>query len=214
MQKTESSQSGVLARSGKAQFGRGLPTWKFWPLLAALILLGAAGVSESARFLVVDKPEHADAILVLAGETNQRPARALQLVSEGYAPRIILDVPDWSQFYDRSEMQIAQEWAAKQAHPITICPIHGLSTKDESRDVAKCIKAAGVHDILIVTSDFHTRRSLSIFRHELPGYKFGVAAAYDSTQFGVNWWQHREWAKTNFYEWTRLLWWELIDRWF
>ena len=31
--------------------------------------------------------------------------------------------------------------------------------------------------------------------------------------FGIQWWQHREWAKTNLYEWLRLAWWGLIDRW-
>ena len=35
----------------------------------------------------------------------------------------------------------------------------------------------------------------------------------DPREFGVRWWRHREWAKTNFYEWLRLAWWELIDRW-
>jgi hypothetical protein len=29
----------------------------------------------------------------------------------------------------------------------------------------------------------------------------------------VQWWQHREWAKVNFEEWSKLIWWELVDRW-
>ena len=42
---------------------------------------------------------------------------------------------------------------------------------------------------------------------------FSVAAAHDPREFGVNWWQHREWAKTNFNEWMKLVWWEAVDRW-
>jgi hypothetical protein len=40
-----------------------------------------------------------------------------------------------------------------------------------------------------------------------------VAAAYDPNEFGVQWWRHRQWAKVDFDEWLRLIWWELVDRW-
>jgi uncharacterized SAM-binding protein YcdF (DUF218 family) len=182
--------------------------------VVALIAFLLAAALGSGRFLVVDEPKHADVILVLAGETNLRPQRALELAAQGYAGRILVNVPDWSRYYDHSEVDLAREWARAQRFPVTICPTHGLSTKEEARDTARCLDAAGAHSVLIVTSDFHTRRALSTLRRELPGHDFAVAAAYDPTQYGVNWWQHRQWTKTTFYEWTRLLWWEIIDRWF
>jgi uncharacterized SAM-binding protein YcdF (DUF218 family) len=67
--------------------------------------------------------------------------------------------------------------------------------------------------VLIVTSDFHTRRSLSIFRHELRGKSLSTAAAHDYAQFGTHWWAHRQWAKTCVDEWMRLIWWEAVERW-
>jgi uncharacterized SAM-binding protein YcdF (DUF218 family) len=185
---------------------------RFWPL-AVFFVLWAACVG-SGRFLVVDEPRQADVILVLAGETEMRPARALQLAAQGYAGRVIVNVPDWSRIYDRSELDLAREWAKAQGASVSICPTHGLSTKDEARDTGRCLEEAHAHSVLIVTSDFHTRRALSTLRRELPGYDFGVSAAYDPREFGVNWWRHRQWTKTNFYEWNRLLWWELVDRWF
>jgi uncharacterized SAM-binding protein YcdF (DUF218 family) len=183
-------------------------------LWSVVVLAGCAAVFASARFLLIDEPRHADAILVLAGETNVRLTRAVQLAAEGYAPRVIMDVPDWTRFYGRSELDLAREWARTQPVPITICPTHGLSTKDEAREAGVCLDAAQARSTLIITSDFHTRRALSILRHELPSHQFSVAAAYDPTEFGVKWWQHRQWTKTNFYEWTRLVWWEFVDRWF
>ncbi len=63
----------------------------------------------------------------------------------------------------------------------------------------------------MVTSDYHTRRALSIFRHELPQYQFSVAAAHDPQQFGISWWKHRQWAKLNFDEWIRAVWWYGVD---
>jgi hypothetical protein len=47
----------------------------------------------------------------------------------------------------------------------------------------------------------------------LPEYDFEIAAALDSRTFGVNWWEHREWAKTTLLEWSKLIWWEVVDRW-
>ena len=71
----------------------------------------------------------------------------------------------------------------------------------------------GGKSVLIVTSDFHTRRALSIFRREVPGYDYSVAAARDEPQFGVKWWTHRQWAKTFVDEWLRLIWWKAVDQW-
>lgn len=209
---------GSLQSPGVVQKGSGVPktvSTRAWALAAFVGLSLFAGIAgyEGAQFLVVNDAKPADVILVLAGGADARPARALELAAGGYAPRIVVDVPDRSQFYGRSELDLAREWAAKQAVAVEICPIHGLSTKEEASDVRPCLTAAHAHRVLIVTSDFHTRRAFSTLRRELPSYEFAIAAAYDPTQFGVRWWQHREWTKTTFYEWTRLIWWEIIDRW-
>lgn len=183
-------------------------------LILALLVLWA--ISESGKFLVVDDPQQADAILVLAGETESRPARALELLQRGYASRIILDVPQNTRLFGASAPQLAQTWinAQPQAQALNICPITGLSTKAESFESAACLRRARVHSVLLVTSDFHTLRARSIYRKEQPEFAFSVAAAHDSEQFGVRWWRHRQWAKTNLDEWFRLLWWESVDRWF
>jgi uncharacterized SAM-binding protein YcdF (DUF218 family) len=183
-------------------------------LILALLLLWA--ISESGKFLVVDDPQKGDAILVLAGETENRPARALELLESGYASRIILDVPQNARLFGASAPQLAQAWinAQPRAQALSVCPITGLSTKAESFESAACLRRAGARAVLIVTSDFHTRRARNIYRKEQPEFTFSVAASHDSEQFGVRWWQHRQWAKTNLDEWFRLLWWEGVDRWF
>src|SRR5215470_4207302 len=154
-------------------------------------------------------------MLVLAGETEQRPARALDLLKEGYASQIIFDVPADPKVYGSTYVQLAQQWAAAQpqSSQLSICPIHGLSTKAESFEAADCLRKFGAKSVLLVTSDFHTRRSLSIFHKEAPEWMFSVAAAYDDTQFGQQWWRHWQWAKTNVDEWLRMFWWEGVDRW-
>jgi DUF218 domain len=186
--------------------------------LRIVVLLGLALwlIAESGRVLVVDHPLRADVILVLAGETDHRPTRGLELLSQGYASRLVLDVPADGKVYGSTLVELAKRWADSlpQASSIIVCPIHGLSTKAEALDASECLRNVGGSSTLLVTSDFHTRRALSVFRRRIPARPFGVAASYDSTQFGVQWWRHRQWAKTNLDEWLRLLWWQLVDRWF
>ena len=193
------------ARAGKR-------VWIVAVVLAALILELAA---NAGRILVVDAPERADVILVLAGETEHRPARALELLSQGYGRRVMIDVPAAAKTYGYTEVELARKYVhdLPQAASVEICPIEGLSTKDESHDAERCLAHEEGKRILIVTSDFHTRRALSIFRHEVRGKSFSTAAAYEDTQFGARWWTHRQWAKTCLDEWLRLVWWSAVDRW-
>jgi DUF218 domain len=188
---------------------------KLWAALAVVFLLVALLLSTSGAFLIVNDPQHADVIVALAGETDRRPARALGLLGAGYAPIVLLDVPAGAKIYDQQTIDIAKSYVNNlpERGRIAICPIVGLSTKTEAQDVARCLgKTVGKH-ILLVTSDYHTRRALSTFKHELKDQEISVAAASDPSQFGNAWWKHRQWAKINFDEWIRLMWWEVVDRW-
>jgi hypothetical protein len=179
----------------------------------ALLLLGLA--AEAGSFLVVDAPRPSDLIVVLAGETDKRPERALELLAQGYGRRIVLDVPTNAKIYEFTQIQLAQKYVQDlpQAASVSVCPIDGLSTKEESKDAEKCLSRAGGKRVLIVTSDFHTRRALNVFRHEIPEYEYSVAAARDGGKFGVNWWTHRQWAKIFVDEWLRFIWWKTVDQW-
>jgi uncharacterized SAM-binding protein YcdF (DUF218 family) len=187
---------------------------------ALLITVAAFGILtalalNAGRMLVIDEPRTSDVILVLAGETEQRPARALQLLGEGYTRKIVIDVPAEGKIYEFSPLQLARRYVEDlpQKASISLCPIEGLSTRDEVRNAEPCLAREGAKSVLIVTSDFHTRRALHIFQKEIPGISSSVAAARDSTQFGIRWWAHRQWAKTFLDEWLRLIWWECVDQW-
>jgi len=189
---------------------------RFW--IFAFVLPAALAVAlavDAGSILVVDAPERSDAIVVLAGETDRRPARGLQLLDQGYGRHVVLDVPAGTEIFGFEEVQLATKYAQDrpEAASVRVCPIFGLSTRDESHDVANCLAQVEGTRVLIVTSDFHTRRALSIFRHEVHGKTFSIAAARDDTQFGTRWWTHRQWAKTCADEWLKLLWWNAVDRW-
>jgi len=182
-------------------------------ILGALLFLGA--LAGGGRVLVINRPGPADVIVVLAGEAEQRPERGLELLRQGYAPRLLMDVPGNARVYQWNQIELAQRYVQQlpQAAAISICPITATSTKGEVQDMQRCLENVDARTILLVTSDFHSRRALSTFGKLLPRYRYEVVAVSDPREFGVNWWQHREWAKTALVEWAKLIWWEAVERW-
>ena len=71
-----------------------------------------------------------------------------------------------------------------------------------------CLEQLGVRNIIIVTSEFHTRRARFIFRRVLAGSGIvsRIHPAYDETYWDVHWWRRRRWAKTFLEESLKLLW--------
>src|SRR5271167_2304366 len=96
-----------------------------------IVALSAA----SGRFLVVNQPRKSDVMIVLAGETDRRPARGLELLDQGYASRLILDVPAEARIYQWNQLEIARKYVEglPRAGAITVCPIYGHSTRDEAQ---------------------------------------------------------------------------------
>jgi len=180
-------------------------------LIVIAVLLGR----HAARFLVVDNRQKSDAIVVLAGETSLRPALGLELLREQMGSRLFLDAEAAERIYDQPLTEIAERYvnSLPEAKQISVCSIAGFSTAAETADVSRCIGGTGAHRVLIVTSDYHSRRALMIFSRRLPQYQWSIAAAHNPAAFGDAWWRHREWAKTTFDEWTKLIWWEAVDRW-
>ena len=105
-------------------------------LLVLLVLLLALA-SQGARFLVVDAPQHSDAIIVLAGETYNRPAHAVELLRQGMASRIFIDVEGTELIYDQPRTDIAQRYinSLPEKDRVAVCPITGLSTYGETDEL-------------------------------------------------------------------------------
>jgi uncharacterized SAM-binding protein YcdF (DUF218 family) len=182
-----------------------------------LVTTGGILLHGAGTFLVLDNPTRSDIIVVLSGDIGDaRFLHGLNLMRSGYSQELILDAPDWVE-YGRTSSDLAREYiqtvAPENASHLHVCSFKGDSTLLELREVTKCVHtiAPGAKTAIIVTSDFHTRRALSVAQHALPEYRWAVAAAPDVRWFGTAWWQHREWAKTTLGEWERLCWWMMID---
>ena len=190
-------------------------------LVPGMVILSIAAfvALQLGEFLVVNHPENSDVIVVLAGDHNDtRYWRGLELLHAGYGHRMVVDVPA-GKVYGRTFSQYAADFVAQSEgdmkSQISLCTIQNDSTVQESAEVTRCLTQMypESRSALIVTSDFHTRRALLIFRSRITRYRWSVAAANDPSIFGKSWWRHREWAKTCILEWQKLVWWTLFESW-
>lgn len=188
-------------------------------LMIAVLAVCAFIFLQPGRFLIVNNPEKSDAIVVLGGDSaDQRYWRGMELLRAGYARHMFVDATTGIT-YGHSFVDLAKDYVAHtagaNAAQVSVCPIVGDSTKIEAQQVNACLQTMQPppQSVIIATDDYHTRRALSIFRTELPQYRWTAAAARAEFLFGLPWWKNREWAKTYLTEWEKLFWWELVDRW-
>lgn len=181
-------------------------------VLALALVAALAG-----HILVVEKPCPADVIVVIGGEGNLRVQRGLELLRKGYAPGLVLTARTTWRLFGWTEADLAQRFVEQLepalAQRISVVKITAQCTWEEAVEVGEFLAQTGARSALLVTSQYHSRRALSIFRRMLPGMECGIIAVPEPSLFSVHWWQHREWAKCTFQEWTRLLWWLALERW-
>ena len=184
-------------------------------LLLLLVVIVAAGLifrhsilAALGSYLVkTDSPEKADVGLVLAGDgEGNRILEAAQMVRRGYVSQMLVSGP--SGLYGYHECDLAIPFAVKAGYPESYF-LHfendARSTQDEARDAIARLRQMGVHKVLLVTSDYHTRRSGKIYRTAAPDLQFVVVAAPDRYFTAGGWWHNRQGEKIAFNEWVKTL---------
>jgi uncharacterized SAM-binding protein YcdF (DUF218 family) len=183
-------------------------------LLALGVLLLLAGLCYRswlplpALFLVAaEDPTRADAILVLGGDVNgYRTQMAAELVGQGYAPVAIVSGNNW--YYGLWECEVAIDYAVRNGQPREVFEpfrVTATSTDEEVQQIYAEAQRRNLGSMLVVTSNFHTRRTGILFRrHQPEGIDVRIVAAPDRYFLPQQWWWHRESRKTLFYEWVKL----------
>jgi len=175
--------------------------------IAVLVFLFHAPLlSALGRYLVLeDAPQKADAVVVLSGDSwGHRVMKGGELVRAGFAPVAVVSGPDGE--YGNHECDLAIPFAVKAGYPESYF-LHAehkaRSTVEEAEDLAPLLHGKGYRKILLVTSNYHTRRSAAVFRRAIPDIEFVVIAAPDQFFNPDSWWQVREARKTFLYEWEK-----------
>jgi uncharacterized SAM-binding protein YcdF (DUF218 family) len=184
-------------------------------LAAACLLLLAFRHAGSA--LVVNSPQRSDVILVLAGDSNdERYWKALSLLRTGYAAHVLIDARSGAMAYGRTVPELTEDFIRRTTGDlpgrVSVCPTTGDSTLLELKSALTCLERLAPLSVIVVTSDYHTRRALSISRKQLPRYTWTAAAADSGLLSQPKWWTERSVAKDVFVEWQRLAWWETVER--
>ena len=166
--------------------------------LTLLYLLRVPILSGLAHWLNVDaQPVHADAIFLLNGEENTRPLHAAALWRDGYAPRIVV-----AHANEGPAIGLVRENVTDLA--TDLMQLHGVprdaitvlrmgdgitSTAEEAAAFAAYARAHDVDTVLVVTSDFHGRRSRWVFQREVPA-EILMSTTPDWQFDETNWWKH------------------------
>ena len=158
-----------------------------------------------ALLVNAETPSHADVIVVLAGDPHgNRILRGAELVKQGYAPKVLVSGPGGA--YDLHECDLAIPFAVRRGYPAAWfipVPHCGHSTEEEGHALFPVLQQMRAHTVIVVTSDYHTRRALRTLSAQWPGIDVRMIAARDEFFSPYGWWQTREGRKTFLLEWTK-----------
>jgi uncharacterized SAM-binding protein YcdF (DUF218 family) len=174
-------------------------------VLAGILFHGPIFSGLGSYLVHQDQPKQADLAFVLAGDaTGNRVLRAAELVRQGYVPKVVVSGP--SGVYGLYECDLAIPFAIRAGYPESYF-IHfehdAHSTQEEAVNAASELKKLGAKHVLLVTSDYHTRRAGRILRAAAPDIDFTVVAAPDPYFSPAGWWHNREGRKTFLFEWEK-----------
>lgn len=179
--------------------------WKFKIVLILLILFIAWVVCAPllAKNLIIEKPlEKADAILVLSGSSvyKERTQEAAILYKKGVAPRVLLTddggYAGWSHKERRNPPFVYLARQSLIAHGVAEEDIETLEpqvtgTIWEARNLKAKVEKEDWSTVLLVTSSYHTRRTLKTFTEIIGGrVNIGISASPtgDQTPTPFTWW--------------------------
>lgn len=159
----------------------------------------------AGNFWVVDQSaDSADAIVILDDDDYQadRATRAAELYKDGRAPRVIASgrfLRPYASIADFEARDLADRGVPMNA--IVRLTHRATNMREEAFAISQLLSSSGWKRVLLVTSNYHTRRSRYICERAFPeGTFLHVVAAPDSEYDPNRWWQNRVGAKIFLHE--------------
>lgn len=160
----------------------------------------------AASLLITSVPlERADVIVVLSGSAAyvERTELAARLYAAGRAEKIVLTNDDrrggWLSaeqrnpfYYERARWELQRQGVPASKIEVVLPPVKG--TLDEALALRKYAESNGVTSMLLVTSAYHSRRALWVFRRVFADSRVAVGLEAVSpgwqTPRPATWWIH------------------------
>ncbi|OFV82930.1 MAG: hypothetical protein A3D93_05975 [Acidobacteria bacterium RIFCSPHIGHO2_12_FULL_67_30] len=167
-------------------------------LLGTLYLFRAPLLRAFADCWVVDEElEKADALVVLGGDSVQgdRVRHAVGLFHQGWAPKVVLSGGPLRA--DLSEADLMEKDALRQGVPAASLIVFrhpATNTLHEALALRPLLAQHNFRKVIVVTSNFHTRRARRVFRVvcEKDGLPVRVSASPDLRFHPDRWWRERD----------------------
>ena len=179
-------------------------------LLGVYVFSGQLLAAAGNLLIEDDGPRQADAIVVLGGDRyGDRTLKGAELAKEGYAPFVIVSGPPSLIGYESAE---EIQFAEQHGYPASLfrevhLPDEAESTRTEEDFLGNYVKEHGIKSILLVTSNFHTRRAVKLWRRENPSIAAAVVPSVDPQRYFTpqTWWKTRPGQKIFFMEWSKTI---------
>lgn len=174
-------------------------------VVAILYLVRVPLLRFAGEFWIVDDaPESSDVIIVLSGDNYDavRAARAAALFRAAMAPHVVATGRSLRSYATTTDL-MKRDLADHGVPATAIIPLthRADNTRDEAVAVSEFVASHHWKKILLVTSNYHTRRSEYIYERTLPpGTQLRVISAPDIEYDPQSWWRTREGLKIFFHE--------------
>jgi uncharacterized SAM-binding protein YcdF (DUF218 family) len=155
-------------------------------------------------WVVDDSASQADALIVLSDDDfiGSRAAKAADLYHEGRAPIIVASGRMMRPYAGVGEL--IQRDLTDRGVPTSAIQIYrhnARDTIDEAQTLRSLVVQKNWRHVVIVTSNYHTRRARYIFQKVFPlGVQVDVAAAKDPDFDVSDWWEHKAGIKVFLHE--------------
>jgi uncharacterized SAM-binding protein YcdF (DUF218 family) len=168
----------------------------FAALLFVVYLVRRPILTAVGEYWIIDDPaSQADALIILSDDdfVGSRAAKAADLYHEGRAPHIVASGRMLRPYAGVGELM--QRDLTDRGVPTSAIEIYrhnAADTLDEAQTFRSLVVTKKWHHVVIVTSNYHTRRARYIYQKMFPfGVQVDVASAKDP-QFDVSdWWEHK-----------------------
>ncbi len=174
--------------------------------LAHPVLLRSVG-----GYLIVEDPlEQASAIIVLSAQSPYRVLEGARLYKDGWAPKVVLTRPSRKPSFDTFESLgiHLMEWhelhrevllrSGVQSEAIVVIDQEVENTLAELKAVLQTLSPPSGATLIIVTSNYHTRRTQEIWGYLTDGNIRGIIhwARDDDPVFDTEtWWKNRDFIR-------------------
>jgi uncharacterized SAM-binding protein YcdF (DUF218 family) len=157
-----------------------------------------------------DAPEPADLIVVLGGDFwGGRVVEAADLGLQGFAPHVMISGPNYlANRVAFPEGDLAIEFLVEKGYPRSLFwsfSHSATSTIDEAKVLAREFKRLKIRRLLVVTSNYHSRRVSLVFHALLPYSRIRVIGVPEEFFQPKSWWETGASRKLVQSEWSKII---------